>query len=459
MRNKIFYVFAMAVSLVLASCGGGGGGGGGGSAGLSKDNILITDGNRRKWTFVIYMAADNDLEGEAMRNINQLEAVSSMNSNKISVLVLIDRAPGYDSTDGDWTDTRLYEIQHDPAGVNTAVVSKRLACPALEITEDGSKELDMSDYRVLGSVLSFARSSYQAENYALIVWGHGTGWRSAGSSRAFAVDDTTGYSSSMPVSQMRVALSGGGLSFVGFDTCFSAILEVCYELKNCASTVIGTHGLAPGSGWNYEQLFTAFAAGDMSLASFEDCLLSSYQAQYASASGTAVSVIDSSKIQAVFSAFESLSETLSGCIINASIRNAALSFFINSSAGYGSTSFPSDWFISLYGFAERTAASAGIFSTDAAVQAEIQAKADVLKDAVSAAVTKSWSADGIAKPLGVHVVPLTGFSTPASRHSDAYMKGTSVLYKPQFVTDSVWYVPSQPPAQSLLDKIFYVDFN
>ncbi len=445
-----------AVFLFITSCGGGGGGGGG----LVRENTLTElRPERRKWTFLVYMAADNDLEAEAMRNINQLEAVGAIASGKISVLVLIDRIAGYDSTDGDWTDTRLYEIKHDTAGVNTVVVSKRLSCPALELTEDGSKELDMSDWRVLDSAVSFAESSYPAENYALIIWGHGTGWRSRTSSRAFAVDDTTGYSSSMPVAQMRAALNGKGLSLIGFDTCFSALLEICYELKECSPVIAGTPGLAPGSGWNYESVFGSFLSGNLSASSFEDCLISSYGSQYSGVSGTALTVVDSSKINALFNSLEALSQTLAGCITTAQTRNDAVPFLMNSSSGYGSSSYPSDWFIDIYATADNIALHPEVFSTDSAVQTEIVSRAVSLKNAASGAVRKSWSADGFAKPLALHLVPLTGFATPASRHSDAYMKGTSVLYKPRFVLDSVWWVPSSPAAQSLLDKLFYTDFN
>lgn len=445
----------LALSLFVSSCGGGGGGGGGS---LSKENILISDGSQREWTFVVYMAADNDLEGDAMRNFNQLEAVQSLNSNKISIIVLIDRTPGYDSTDGDWTDTRLYEVKPDPEGINTKIVSKRLECSALELTEDGTKELDMSDYRILSSLVSFAKTKYQAKNYGLIMWGHGTGWRNRSSSRAFAIDDTTGSSSAMPVAQMRVALEGKGLSVIGFDTCFSAVLENIYELKNCASSIIGTPGLTPGSGWEYSSLFSSFVAGSMTQSRFEDCVINSYKAQYSTASGTAVSVIDTAKVENVFICLEDLSETLAGCITDMQSRNTALSFCMNASRGYGSSTFPSDWFLSIYDFSRDLSNYPEKFSSSSSEQVIIKTKADNLNAAVCNTVKKSWSADGNNKPLGVHFIPLTGFATPASRHSDAYMKGTSVLYKPQFVVDSKWWVPSTPVSQSFLDKLFYTSY-
>ena len=461
-KNKLFRIImtmaALSLLFLQSSCGGGGGGGGG-SAGLSKENILITSSDVRKWTFVIYMAADNELEYEAMRNINQLEGVASIAHPDIAVLVLLDRSPGYDSTDGDWSDTRLYEILPDSNGINSAVVSKRLACPALEITEDGTKELDMSDWRTLNAVLSFANSEYPAEKTALIMWGHGTGWRSSGSSsasRAFAIDDTSG--GSMPITLLKNAASGKNLSFIGFDTCFSALLETSYELKDCCQYVAGTPGLAPADGWNYNALFTTFLNSEKTADDFMEALVSTYRSAYASVEGAGLSVISSAKVQNTFDKFEAFAGVLAGCIDSAAIRNGLLKFIFDNVSYYGANSYPSDYFLDINDFAVQIKNKISDYTTDAAKIAAVTDACNDLSQAVSQTVVKSWNQKGIASPIGVHFVPLTGFKVPASRHSEAYTKGTAEPNKPQFVLDSVNYVPSQPVASSLLDKLFYYSF-
>ena len=58
-----------------------------------------------KLTLMVYMAADNDLESYALSNLKDMEKAVY---EKMNVLVLLDRAEGYDQTDGDWTDTRLF---------------------------------------------------------------------------------------------------------------------------------------------------------------------------------------------------------------------------------------------------------------------------------------------------------------------------------------------------------------
>ena len=71
-----------------------------------------------KLTLVVYMAADNDLETHAIANLKDMEHADF---NDINVLVLLDRAEGFDETNGNWTDTRLFEISHDETNSYTLI--------------------------------------------------------------------------------------------------------------------------------------------------------------------------------------------------------------------------------------------------------------------------------------------------------------------------------------------------
>ena len=74
-------------------------------------------------TLMIYMAADNDLEPYALQNLGDIKTTTS---ERVKTLVLLDRAQGYDETDGNWTDTRLFE-----AGNN---IITQLDCPELGLS-------------------------------------------------------------------------------------------------------------------------------------------------------------------------------------------------------------------------------------------------------------------------------------------------------------------------------------
>ena len=117
------------------------------------------------------MAADNELEGAAMRALNELEG-ADWRGQDVSVLALIDRNPGYDATDGNWSGTRLYEIRYDKAGVNNTIISDRLECGILGLSRSSESELDMSSPYVLKCILEYAKDAYKADQYGLILWGH-----------------------------------------------------------------------------------------------------------------------------------------------------------------------------------------------------------------------------------------------------------------------------------------------
>ena len=174
---------------------------------LENQSESVTVSKEKKLTLMIYMAADNDLEKYALANLRSMEKISH---EGVNVIVLIDRTEGYDETDGNWTDTRLFEVTHD-ASDDKSIKSKQLNCPQLGLSVSDTTELDMADYSVLRTFVNYATSIYKAENYALIIWGHGAGWRGA------TIDDHS--DTYMSLKQLGQALGEQKLSVIGFDTC------------------------------------------------------------------------------------------------------------------------------------------------------------------------------------------------------------------------------------------------
>ena len=166
MKKKFFLLFSSV--FLFFSCG---------TDFLERENVspVLSAGlldKNRKWTVLVYMAADNNLESEAITDLNEME-VSALDAN-VTVLALVDRAQGFDATNGDWTDTRLYKIIQDNQVNKTLIASERLDCPELGLSASESSELDMSNPATLSGFLSYARRKFPAENFALILWGHGT---------------------------------------------------------------------------------------------------------------------------------------------------------------------------------------------------------------------------------------------------------------------------------------------
>ena len=73
----------------------------GGGRDQGVDSAAGGDRAMAKWTYLVYMSADNNLEDEAILNFNQMEMVGS--SDDLNIIVQFDRSPLYDETNGNWT--------------------------------------------------------------------------------------------------------------------------------------------------------------------------------------------------------------------------------------------------------------------------------------------------------------------------------------------------------------------
>jgi len=416
---------------------------------------------KRKWTFIIYMSADNDLEAAAIADFNELEAVN-YGASPISILVLLDRHSSYDMTNGNWSDTRLFEIKSDPGGLTPTIRSSRLDCPELGLSKDTETELNTSDPLVLSRLLDFAKRAYPAEQYALFIWGHGTGWRGGANNnslpepvKAVAFDDTDRQYMSLP--SFGRAVAGKGLSLIAFDTCYGALLEVAYQIRNDAMLFVGSEGEILSTGWDYTALFTDFIhKQNLSVSNLGNAIQNQFSEHYASLNNATISQIQLPQINNLFSRFNDFSGVVAETIADEPAKNAVLNQILHNVESYFFTSFPSDMYIDVFDFTKKTAAIRELITSDEDQQMKILESANKLEEALSLAVPSSWAKNGTSKKIGVHVIPLQGIAVPAARHELAYIRGSMAIDKSAFVEDSQHWVPNAVPKNdSLLDKLFY----
>lgn len=115
-----------------------------------------------KWTVMIYMNADNDLERFGIRDFLEMSKVD--NSKDVNILVQMDRTPGYTAEYGDWTQTLRFKL------------SKNMV-PTKEQSLQDLGETNMGDPKILKDFIDWGKQNYPAENFILIIWDHGDGWR------------------------------------------------------------------------------------------------------------------------------------------------------------------------------------------------------------------------------------------------------------------------------------------
>jgi len=416
---------------------------------------------KREWTFIIYMAADNDLESAAIADFNELEAVEYGDA-PVSILVLLDRCPGYDMTNGNWVDTRLFEVKPDPKGLTSTIISARIDCPDLGLSKDTETELNTADPLVLSKLIDFAKREYPADQYALFVWGHGTGWRGGSVAdpaseplKAIAFDDTQGQYMSLP--SFGRAIVGKGLSLVGFDTCYAAVLEVAYQIRNDVDLFVGSEGEILSTGWDYTALFTDFLKKPaLSINALANSIQTQFASQYAGLNNATISQIQLSQVSNLFEKFDVFAGAVADALITEPAKNIALNQVLNNIEKYHFTSFPSDLYIDIFDFSQKIAAIRSTITADTTRQANIASAASALEAALTSAVPSSWAKNGTTKKIGVHVIPLQGMAVPAALHELAYIKGSMTIDKSAFVEASQHWVPnSVPQGSSLLDKLFY----
>lgn len=374
-----------------------------------------------KLTLMVYMAADNDLEAYAIENLKAMEWAET---EDIKVLALLDRAEGYDETNGNWTDTRLFEIVHDDSESNI-IKSTRLDCSQLGLSASENTELNMSNPWVLRKFIEFGKSSYESEAYALIIWGHGTGWQ------AFAIDDRT--ESYMSVSQLRNALLDEGISVIGFDTCFGGVLENIYELKDCVQYIAACPGISPGAGWDYKKLLQSLSAHDATAQNITDAMVKSSSAE--------LTVYNCARVGELFNDFESFSKEVADTITNRTTQRQILNSLTNCKS-YCYSQPPCDIYLDIYSLADIYSASSNT---------KLSSAAEKLKKTISQVCMNG--------AVGVHFIPKTASGLLAPVHSIDYLKDERRTDQCLFIQESKWWVPTKDgKSNSLLDKLFYTSY-
>ena len=414
----------------------------------------------RIWSILIYMAADNDLEAAAMEDLFEME-VSKLNTKEVSIFVLLDRSDSHDTSNKDWTGSKLFKLNTGRSRECKTIISEEIPCESLGMYKDKYTELDMASGYTLSTILDYIKKQYPAEQLGLIMWGHGTGWRGKDNNenvvKGFAYDRSTG--NSMTLKQMgdgiERALNNEQLDFLGLDTCCGGEIEVMYELRNRAKYAVGTEGLLLYSGWNYETIWNNFQRSvDKSPRELSIICKKSFEQQYGLSTSASICCVDMSKMNDYFRKFDLVMQNIANDITNKEIRDKnfnclyAPSHCITKSYSYGETD--SDVYLDI-----NSAINTCLLNLE-----ENELLNNLINDfntIEKQCIFSKWSSDTTNSGLGVYFGTLTSGNLISKAHNKAYMKN-SMMEQIQFVKDSSGYVPGQLGENSFIDKLFYCDY-
>ncbi|HAL18654.1 MAG TPA: hypothetical protein DCO86_03425 [Spirochaetaceae bacterium] len=257
-------------------------------------------------TYLVYMAADNDLEPDAIKNLKSLQKVGS--SSNANILVLLDRHSGYDAAEEDRKGADLYYITCNPGMMNDDIISEM-------------GELNMADSVNLQCFLEFACAHYPAKHMILNIWSHGFGVHSDGLiPKSVIRDDNTNNSgaSSMRIIDMAKAIrnfenrKGCHLDLMQFDCCDMQMIEVAFQLRDLADYVAAplTEILANGS--DYEAI-AGYLKNGYSKEEFPGFLVESfYNRQKNNIINIVYSYVETSRFSEFTPVFDAFCESLIG---------------------------------------------------------------------------------------------------------------------------------------------------
>jgi hypothetical protein len=305
--------------------------------------------NKKPWTFIIYIAADNDLRNFAIRNIKQMSNIGS--NEYINIVVHIDIR-----VTGNYKITRRYYIDKNQ------IVQ-------LNTNDPYTQQMDSGDPKTLISCCAHAIDNFPADNYALIFWDHGSGildpvrGRIINPSELFTFnpvtskfeldrtigffdlinylnkeqkgicwDDSTGnYLNNQKLDSAlheiyTKLLHNHKLKIIGFDACLMAMLEVANITKHYAEIMLGSQEVELGTGWDYEQILQPFQYGSLDPIALAKHMVNVYEKTYSNITNDFTqSALDLLKINAVEENIHKLALHLLECFKhqrNNSVKNA-----------------------------------------------------------------------------------------------------------------------------------------
>ena len=375
-RRGVVRLAIVLVAMVLAAsaCGGG-------SSTSSTTSTSATGPKWRDrsgtWTVLVYLDADNNLEGAALQDIVQMTEASTTR-----FVVLVDRIPGYSSADvlglGDFTDAALLLIEDGAA----------------ELLETPG-EINMGAPETLASFVSYGLRTHRGEKNALVLWDHGGSWKGVAwddsSVDPSSTSNVDGLSLDELAAGMRRGLADAGVErfdMVGFDACLMATYEVAMAVQPFADVMVASEETEPSHGWDWASLGTPSSGA--TTVEFADSILQGYRAEAEASAETEVtlSAVDLHETGVLTAAIDGLADALRA----PGVRIGRVGFGRNQAISFGRSPDPAQDYFSV---------DLGALATELEGIEGMGDAASALHDAVHAIVIRRVSSASDADSTGV----------------------------------------------------------
>ena len=299
----------------------------------NQDTLSATKALIKEWTFMVYIAADNDLNRFSTRN---LEDMSKIGSNKnLNIIAHLDKQGSTEKT------KRIYVEKDKLLQVNYGQPS------SLQKLNSGC-ETTLIDF------CEWAIRNYPAKHYALVLWNHGSGisdnvaGRLVNSSELFIFNPLTNmleldrsmtffdfankkekehrgvcfsdtYNSFLTNQKLDSALKsvqqnglkGKKFDIIGYDACLMAMTEVADLVSPYADIAVFSQEVELGAGWKYDEVLRPFNYSVPTPEQFAIHIVTAFNTAYQSITQDyTFSAVSLSKFKTLERAIDALSGTL-----------------------------------------------------------------------------------------------------------------------------------------------------
>ncbi len=210
-----------------------------------------------QWTILVYLDGDNDLESDGVDSFLWMSQVGA--TDEVKILVQFDRIslPIVDDTRyGDWTGAKRFYVTQ---GMTPS--------PSNALEDLG--EVNMGSAQTLIDFVRWGMTNYPAQNYAVVLWDHGRGWKFNSSPQIFSVDLLTDWTSGGDGFTMRELLDSFSavtdegahpVDLIGFDACLMAMIEVDNQILPYGLVRVGSEETIPREAWPYHEFLSSLVA-------------------------------------------------------------------------------------------------------------------------------------------------------------------------------------------------------
>lgn len=190
---------------------------------------------KKKWAFLVYMAADNNLDPIGFIDLNKLEETAGLEHVHIGV----------------FADFAITDLDRRTRQRETAAylhIRKDRQASWLKSDIQIISEPNTGDPETLKSFLKWAKKTLPADNYYLVIWGHGNGWKGT------AVDyfDRLSFGAAndrLSMSELGEGLAAGPpLEILAFYSCLMGGIEVAAQVRPWAKYLVASQEVMQFSG-------------------------------------------------------------------------------------------------------------------------------------------------------------------------------------------------------------------